>query len=352
MLMNAACGDGSGDQGLNVVHFYNWVDYIGPRTLASFEAETGIEVQYDTYDSNEILEGKLLMGGAGYDVVVPSDIFFARQQQAGIYHRLDKSRLENFENLDAQLLAKLQHLDPRNEHGVPYSWGTVGLGVRVDAVRRRIPNAPLDSWELLFDPQYARRLADCGITLLDAPDDVANVTLNFLGISPASDNAGDLQRAYDLVNAIRPYIRYFDSSQYVDDLANGEVCLALGWSGGVHQAIAHGREKLNIRYVVPKEGTVLWMDVLAVPSDAPNPDEAHRLIDFLMRPEIAAAFTNSTYYATANRSALELIRPGIRNDPGIYPSEAVMGRLFFPAERSPEYVRKRTRLWTQIKTGM
>lgn len=360
LWLPAGCGDGGagggngGGEGAGeaVVNFYNWSDYIHPQTVPAFEAETGIDVRYDVYDSNDVLEGKLLAGNTGYDIVVPTGNFFEVQRRAGLFQPLDKSKLTNYGNLDPDILAKLEPLDPGNDHAVPYAWGTNGLGINVDEVTRRIPDAPLDSWDLLFDPENARRLADCGITLLDAADEVTEIGLNYLGYPHDSSNRAHLEEVMAMVGEIRPYIRYFHSSQYIDDFANGEVCLVLGWSGDLYQAMNDAREGLNLDYVIPQEGTIVWFDLLAIPADAPHPHNAHVLIDYLLRGDVAAQNTNHTYFANANKAAYERLDESIRNDPDIYPPPEVMARLFPNPVKEPDYVRVRNRLWTQIKTGM
>jgi len=354
VLWLGACGGAEGTDtrpSANVVNFYNWSDYIDDRTLPEFTAATGIAVRYDVYDSNDVLEGKLLAGKSGYDVVVPTGSYFEVQRRTGLFRPLDRSRLSNYGNLDPQIMARLEAHDPGNEHAVPYAWGTTGLGIDVDKVTARIPDAPLDSWALLFDPENARRLADCGITVLDAPDEVDEIALNYLGHPPESEDPALLEEAMALVAAIRPYVRYFHSSQYIDDFANGEVCLVMGWSGDLYQAMGDARPGLNLDYVIPREGTVVWFDVLAVPADAPHPDNAHALIDYLMRPDVAARITNKTYFANGNAAATALVDPEIRDDPSIYPPPEVMARLFPNPVKGQDYVRARNRAWTRVKTG-
>jgi putrescine transport system substrate-binding protein len=341
-----------GAAGERVVHFYNWADYIAPETLPAFEAETGIKVHYDVYDSPDVLEGKLLTGRSGYDLVVPTGSFFGHQRQAGLFIPIDKSLLSNYANLDPTILAKVETLDPGNRYSIPYGWGTDGLGINVEAVAKRIPNAPLDSWSLLFDPINAARLADCGITLLDSSGDVITAALIYLGHPPGSHDHALLEKAMGVVAAIRPFVRYFNSSQYVDDFANGEVCLVMGWSGSTLQAIASARPGLNLKYVIPKEGTTTWFDLLAIPADAPHVENAHALIDYLLRPEVAARFTQSMRYANGNGASLNLINPEVRDDPTIHPPLHVMARLSVAPVMSPEYVRLRNRLWTRVKTGI
>ncbi|MEZ5560028.1 MAG: polyamine ABC transporter substrate-binding protein [Pseudomonadales bacterium] len=334
-----------------LVNFYNWSDYIADQTLPDFEAATGIKVNYDVYDSNDVLEGKLLAGNTGYDIVVPTNNFFAVQLSAGLFQPLDKTLIPNLANLDPAIMEKLESVDPGNRHAVPYAWGTNGLGINVDAVTARVPDAPLDSWALLFDPEIVKNLADCGVTLLDAPDEVSEVALNYLGYDPETTDEAQLKEALALVQAIRPYIRYFHSSQYIDDFANGEVCLVLGWSGDLYQAMDDAPGDLNLRYVIPKEGTVLWFDLLAIPSDAPHPKNAHRLINYLLDGQVSANNTNTTFFPSGNAAALPMINPEISGDPAIYPPPEVMARLFPNPVKPPAWVRLRNRLWTTLKSG-
>lgn len=289
--------------------------YAGHRDpSAFFEADTGIAVRYDLYESNDVLEGKLLVGNSGYDLVVPSYDFFAVQRESGLYQPLDKSKLPNYRNLDATLLEMLTQIDPNNEYAVPYAWGTIGFGINLDLVAEAAPQAPLDSLELLFQEQYARQLAECGIALVDSPETLADLALLYLGYSPQESDPSELQEAMQAVRAIRPYVRYFNSGQLVDDFANGEVCLVVGWSGAIYQAVRRARGA-RLSYVVPREGSFVWVDVLAVPADAPNVENAHRLIDFLMRADVAADFTNSMYYPNGNRASQGRIASELKADP-------------------------------------
>jgi putrescine transport system substrate-binding protein len=333
------------------LNFYNWSSYIHPDTLPTFEKETGIKVNYDVYDSNDVLEGKLLAGNTGYDLVVPTGNFFRNQRSAGLFRSLDRAALANWGNLDPDILGKVAAIDPHHTYAVPYAWGTSGLGINVAKIRERLPDAPLDSWDLLFDPEIVKHFQDCGVTIVDASDELAEIGLNYLGHRPDSSDPEELKEAMDLVAKIRPYVRYFHSSQYIDDFANGEVCLVLGWSGDLYQAMADARAGLELRYILPKEGSVLWFDLLAIPADAPHPAEAHRLIDYLLRPEVAAGLTNKTFYPSGNRAALPHVDPAIRDDPAIFPSPEVMARLFVHTVHDPEYVRQRNRLWTAVKSG-
>lgn len=338
-----------------VVNVYNWSDYIAEDTIDKFTAETGIAVNYDVFDSNELVESKLLAGNSGYDVVVPSGFFLERQIKAGLFQPLDKSKLPNLEHMDPEVMEATASHDPGNEHAVDYMWGTTGLGYNVAAVSQRIDDpAKLASWDLLFDPETVSKLADCGVAVLDAPAEVYAAALNYLGRDPNSESEEDLQAAEDLLLSVRPYIRYFHSSQYIDDLGNGEICLAMGYSGDVFIAQAAAEEAgqgVEIEYIIPAEGALKWFDMFAIPADAPNPDNAHAFINFMLSPDIAAANTNYVYYATGNAAALPMIEEEIKQDPSIYPTPEVAAKLFTLNAHSPDYDELLTRSFTRVKTG-
>lgn len=337
------------------VHIYNWSDYIAPDTVKQFEAATGIKVVYDVYDSNETLEAKLLAGGSGYDVVVPTSQFLQRQIAAGVYQPLDTSKLPNLKNMDPALMAKAAAYDAGNEHGVIYLWGTSGVGYNVAKIKERLgEDAPTDSWKLIFDPQYASKLADCGITMLDSATDVIPSVLAYLGLDPKSPKPEDLKAAADQLMKVRPYIRYFHSSQYISDLANGEVCASLGFSGDIFQAATRAEEAgkgVEINYSVPVEGAQQWFDMMAIPADAPNPEGALAWINFIMEPRISADITNYVSYANANAASMPLVDPEIANNPSIFPPAEVQAKLFPTVVYDPKTDRLITRLWTQVRTG-
>jgi putrescine transport system substrate-binding protein len=338
------------------LNIYNWSDYIAPDTIPNFEKETGIRVTYDLYDSNEVLEAKLLAGQSGYDLVVPTaSPFMARQIAAGVYRRLDQSALSNRKNLDPRILASVAGADPGNAYGVPYLWGVTGLGYNVAMVREAIGDrAPVDSWALLFDPANAKLLADCGISLLDTPQEVFPAMLAWLGLDPKSRDLGDLDKAYRALEQIRPYIRKFHSSEYINDLANGDLCLSLGYSGDVVQARNRAREAANrvqIAFRVPQQGAQLGVDMLGIPADAPHPQNALRFIDYLLRPRVIADITDTVSYPNPNLPGTALVAPAIRDDPTVYPPEQVRRRLFVDLPAPADYERARTRLWTRLKTG-
>ncbi|MDP1730543.1 MAG: polyamine ABC transporter substrate-binding protein [Devosia sp.] len=337
-----------------VVNVYNWSDYIAEDTVAKFEAETGIKVNYDVFDSNELVEAKLLAGNSGYDVVVPSGFFLERQITAGLFQPLDKTKLPNLSNMDPAIMEEAAAHDPGNQYSVDYMWGTTAIGYNVAAVTERLGDQPPDTWDIVFKPEIVSKLADCGITLLDAPAEIMATALNYLGLDPNSESEEELKQAEELLLSIRPYIRYFHSSQYIDDLGNGEVCLSVGYSGDVfiaQAAAAEADQGIEIAYFIPKEGALKWFDLFAIPSDAPHPDNAHRFIDFMLRPDVAAANTNYVFYASGNKAALELIDEEVKSDPAIYPSDETLAKLFPLKAHSAAYDRLLTRSWTRIKTG-
>jgi putrescine transport system substrate-binding protein len=346
-----AAAAGSGGE-LNV---YNWSDYIGETTVEDFQKATGITVRYDVYDSNETLEAKLMAGNTGYDIVVPTGSFLGRQIQAGIYQEIDKSKLKNYGNLDPQILKALEAFDPGNKYAVPYFWGTVGIGYNIDKVKERLGDkAPVDSLDLLFKPEYASKLQDCGISMLDAPSDMFQTALKYLGKDPHSKSEEDYAAVEKMFAGVRPYIKYFHSSQYINDLANGELCAVIGWSGDVFIAASRAEEaksNVHLEYRIPKEGSLLWVDSLAIPKDAKNVDNALKFIDYLNEPQVAANGVNYVSYASPNTAALPMVNDDIKNNPSIYPTPEVKANLFSDAQADPDLERLRTRTWTRIKTG-
>ncbi|MCV6611493.1 MAG: polyamine ABC transporter substrate-binding protein [Amphritea sp.] len=337
-----------------VVNFYNWSDYISPEILENFTKDTGIKVNYDVYDSNEVLEAKLMSGGSGYDVVVPTGSFLERQVQAGIYSEIDRSQLSNYGNLDTVMVEKISRHDEGNKHNVPYAWGTIGLGYNVDMVKQRLGDMPVNTLDLIFKPEIAAKLKDCGITVLDSPAEVISIALNYLGLDPNSEKKADLKKATALMKSVRESYGKFNSSQYISDLANGETCVALGYNGDVLQAQSRAEEAgqgVNIGYAIPKEGTLVWFDLLAIPADAPHKAEAHQLIDYILKAESAASISNFVYYAVANKAAEPMVLDEVLNNPGIYPSDEVKANLFTQNAHTAKFDRQLTRAWTSVKTG-
>jgi putrescine transport system substrate-binding protein len=340
-----------------ILNIYNWSDYIAPDTIAKFEAETGIKIHYDVYDGNEVLEAKLLAGRSGYDLVVPSATpFLARQIAAKVYRPIDKAKLTNYGNLDKGLLDKVSaSADPGNQYGVPYLWGTTGIGINVEKVKAALgEEAPLDSWAMIFDPEIAKKLAPCGISLLDTAQEVFPAALAYLGRDPTSKDPKDLEAAAAAVTKVRPFIKKFHSSQYINDLANGDICVALGYSGDVIQARSRAEDAKNgiaIAYAIPKEGAQLAVDMMAIPADAAHPENAQAFIDYILRPEVIAAVTNAVGYPNPNSVATDMVDEDLRNDPAIYPPDAVRAKLFLDKPAAADYERARTRAWTRVKSG-
>jgi putrescine transport system substrate-binding protein len=342
------------EAGERVVNIYNWSDYIDPKVLEDFTKETGVKVIYDTYDSNEILETRLLAGNTGYDVVVPSATFLQRQIKAGVYQPLDKSKLTNLKNVWPEIAAKLARYDPGNQYAVDYMWFTTGIAYNVAKIKERIGGKSITSWEQVLKPDTLRKFADCGVYVLDSPEDVISVVLNFLKLDPNSKEPNNLRRATDYVAGLRRYIKKFHSSEYINALANGDICLAIGWAGDSFQARNRAREAGNgveIAYVIPQEGTLMSMDTLAIPKDAPHPAEAHLFIDYLLRPDVAARNTKVTNFASSVQGARALLDKDIANNPAIYPDEATMKRLFTNTAPDQAIQKIVTREWTRAKTG-
>jgi len=337
-----------------VVNVYNWSDYIDESILADFTKETGIKVVYDTFDSNEILETKLLAGGTGYDIVVPSGQFLARQIQAGVFQKLDKSKLPNLTNVWDVIAERTAVYDPGNEYSVNYMWGTTGIGYNVKKIKEALGVDKIDSWETVLKPESAEKLKDCGVFWLDQPQDILPTVLNAIGLDPQSTSAEDFAKAEEAMMAVRPSIRKFHSSEYINGLANGDICLAVGWSGDVFIARDRATEAdqgVEIAYTIPKEGAEMWFDQMAIPADAPHTAEAHEFINYILRPEVAAKASNFVFYANGNKASQQFVDKEILDDPAIYPDEATLGKLFTVQPYDPKTQRVVTRTWTKITTG-
>lgn len=333
------------------LNLYNWADYVAPQALARFQAETGIRVKYDTFDSTDVLESKLMTGGSGYDVVFPASSGLSRAIQAKALQPV--GALQNAGNLDPELLAKLASVDPGNQYGVPYTWGTVGLAINKQAVEQRLPGVALDSLDLLFRPEYASKLKDCGISVLDSPQEVIAIALNYLSKPPYSAKGADLEAASALLAALQPNLRYIGNARQIDDLAKGETCLALTYTGDAGMAAARAAEAgqpFEVLYRIPREGTLIWFDTMAIPADAPHPQNARAFIDFMLQPEAIAELTNELFFANANHAATPLLDEAVSGDPDIYPPEAVRERLFAEEVLSLREQRQRTRLWTAFRS--
>jgi putrescine transport system substrate-binding protein len=337
-----------------VVNFYNWSDYVAPAVFDDFTKETGIAVRYDTFDGNDTLEAKLFAGQSGYDVVVPTAYFLGRQIAAGLYRKLDKAKLPNLAYAWPEIANRLAVYDPGNRYAVNYMWGTTGIGYNVQKVRDILgPDAAIDSWDYVFDPQKLARFKDCGVYLLDSSDDVMSAGLHYLHLDPNASNPGDLEKVTDLLARIRPYVRKFHSLEYLNALATGEICFAVGFSGDVKQAqqrAAEAKAGIDLAFSIPKEGAQLWLDNLAIPSDAPHVAEAHALIDYLLSPKVAAKNTNYVFCANGDRPS-DFVDKAILNDRTVYPDAATMARLYTIFARDQKTERLVNRLWTRIKTG-
>ena len=338
-----------------VLRVYNWSDYIAPDTVKKFEDETGIQVTYDVFDSNETLEARLLAGKSGYDIVVPSNSFLAKQIKAGVYQELDKSKLSNWKNLNPVLLKNASASDPGNSHAFPYMWGSIGIGFNPAKVKEVLgANAPTNSWDLLFKPENAEKLKACGISFLDSPTEMLPAALHYLGYPVNDQDKQHIAEAEALFMKIRPSVAYFHSSKYISDLANGNICVAVGYSGDVLQAKARALEagdKVKIDYSIPKEGAGSFYDMVAIPRDAANVENAYLFMNFLMRPDIIAEITNNVGYSNANAAATPLVDEAIRNDPGSYPSQEVMATLYAIPDMPIGVQRVMTRGWTKVKLG-
>ncbi|MEW5683891.1 MAG: polyamine ABC transporter substrate-binding protein [Pseudomonadota bacterium] len=357
LLALAACSpksDKAADGGSTELRIYNWSDYIDPELLTQFTKETGIKVTYDTFDSNEVLETKVLQGGTGYDLVVPSNHNLPRYIAAGAIQPLAKDKLPGLDQLSPDLMAHMEPFDPGHKYAVPYMQGTIGIGYNADAVAKRLPGVKVDSWAVVFDPANLAKLKDCGVYFLDASEDMYAVALNYLGRNPNSQTPADYEAATALLLKARPYVRKFHSSEYIEALANGDVCVAVGYSGDVLQAKARAEEAKNgvkIAYAVPKEGSQVWFDVFTIPKDAPHADAALKFIAYMLKPEVIAKASNYIQYANANAAATPMVDEAIRNDPNVYPTPEMSKRLFVTTTKDQDLLREVNRQWTRVLTG-
>jgi putrescine transport system substrate-binding protein len=337
-----------------VVNVYNWSDYIDDSILEEFTKETGIKVVYDVFDSNEILETKLLAGGSGYDVVVPTAYFLQRQIAAGVFQKLDKSKLPNLANMWNVIMERTAQYDPGNDFAVDYMWGTTGIGYNVDKMKEVLGTDEKPNWDVVFNPEIAAKFKDCGIHLLDSPTDIIPSALAYLGLNPDSHDQADLDKAAELLLKVRPYIRKFHSSEYINALANGDICLAVGFSGDIFQArdrAAEAKAGVTVDYSIPVQGAQMWFDMLAIPADAPHVAEAHEFINYMMKPEVIAKASNYVFYANGNKASQQFLDKEVLEDTAIYPPDAVMQKLFTVTPFEPKEQRVLTRLWTKIVTG-
>lgn len=336
------------------VNVYNWSDYIDDSILEEFTKETGIRVVYDVFDSNEILETKLLAGGTGYDVVVPTGTFLARQIQAGVFQKLDKAKLPNLSNMWDVVSERTAKYDPGNEYSINYMWGTTGIGYNVNKVQDALGIEKVDSWDVVFNPENLAKLADCGVYMLDAPAEMIPAALNYLGLDPNSTDPDELGKAEQLLLSIRPSIRKFHSSEYINALANGDICLAVGWSGDMFQArdrAAEADQGVAIDYSIPQEGAQMWFDQMAIPADAPHVAEAHEFLNYMMRPDVIAKASNYVFYANGNAASKDLLEEEVIGDPAVYPNDETMNKLFTTVPLDARTQRLVTRIWTRVVTG-
>jgi putrescine transport system substrate-binding protein len=337
-----------------VVNVYNWSDYIDESILKDFTKETGIKVVYDVFDSNEVLETKMLAGSSGYDVVVPSASFLSRQIQAGAFQKLNKEKLSNSNNMWDVVKDRLAQYGPLNDYAINYMWGTTGIGYNVKKVAELVPDAPVNSLAMIFDPKISGKLKECGIHVLDAPEEIIPAALTYLGLNPNTEDKADLQKAEELLSSVRPNIQKFHSSEYINALANGDICLAIGWSGDVLQARDRAAEADNgveVDYKTPKEGALMWFDNMGIPADAKNVDEANEFINYIMRPDVMAKASNYVYYANGNLASQKLLNEDVITDPAIYPDAETLKKLYIKLAYTPKALRLTTRMWTKVKTG-
>lgn len=337
------------------VRVYNWSDYIDEELLEKFEEETGLELIYDVFDSNEVLETKMLAGGSGYDIVVPTADFLQRQISAGAFQKLDKSKLSNIDNMWDVIEVRTDQYDPGNEYSINYMWGTTGLGVNVGKVREILgEDAPISSMELVLNPDNMEKLAECGVYFLDAPTEIIPMVLKYLGEKPDNQDPDVIAKAEAPLMAVRPYIQKFHSSEYINALANGDICVAVGWSGDVLQARDRAAEADNgveIAYNAFNEGSLMWFDQMAIPTDAPNPEGAHQFLNFIMDAQNMAAASNYVYFANGNAASKEFLLEDVIGDPAIYPDEATVENLYTTSPYPARVQRVVTRLWTKVKSG-
>jgi putrescine transport system substrate-binding protein len=364
VLAVAACGKkdtaeqaqqpGAAAQEEKLLHVFNWSDYIAEDTVPNFEKQSGIKVTYDVFDSNDVLETRLLAGNSGFDVVVPSASFLERQIKAGVFQKLDKSQIPNLKHMDPDIMNRVGLHDPNNEYAVPYLWGTTGIGYNEDKIKKILGDARPDSWNYIYDPKLVAKFKDCGLSLLDAPDEILKTVLAWMGRDPNSQKEEDLKAAEDKLMPIRPFVRKIHSSQYIDDLANGDLCIAVGWSGDILQARDRAEEAgqgVKIKYAIPKEGTIVWFDMLAIPADAKHPKNAHAFINYLMEPQVAANDSNFVNYANGNAASFPMVSDNVKNDPGIYPTPEVKAKLFPSLAYGEDFQRLMNRMWTKFQTG-
>lgn len=345
---------GAADKGEKVLNVYNWSDYISKDAIPNFEKETGIKVVYDEMDSNETLETKVMQGNTGYDIVVPSLQFLARQAKAGVYLPIDRSKLKNYGNLDPDLMAIIAKNDPGNTHGIPYLIGYTGIGYNVEKVKAALGDIPVNTWDLVFKPEIAAKLKGCGIMALDTPTELVPIALNYIGENPNSQDPAVIAKAAPALKVLNANIRTFHSSSYIDSLADGSICVAVGWSGDVWQAAGRAEDAkkgVTVDFVIPREGAPIFFDMIAIPKDAKHVDNAYAFVDYLLRPEVMAGISNFVSYANAVKGSTPLIDEEIRNNPNIYPPEDLRKKIFPLEPLTTEMSRQYTDMWAAMKSG-
>ena len=350
----ALCGLPAAAQKERVLNIYNWSDYVDPQVLADFTKETGIKLRYDTFDSNDMLEAKLLAGKSGYDLVVPTAYFLERQIKAGLFQKLDKSKLPNLTNVWPEIAQRLGTYDPGNEYAVNYMWGTTGIGYNAKKAKDILGGGVPDSWDIVFRPENLAKFKDCGVMMLDSADDIMPAALHYLGLNPNSTAQADLDKAAELIAKVRPSVRKFHSSEYLTALASGEICLVVGWSGDIKQAqkrAAEAKGDVAVGYAIPRTGAQMFFDNFAIPKDAKNVAEAHEFINYMLRPDVAAKNTNFIGYPNGNIASQKVMDPAILKDTTVYPDEETMKRLYTVTARDAKVQRIVNRLWTKVKTG-
>jgi putrescine transport system substrate-binding protein len=352
-----ACSNLRAQEEEKILNIYNWSDYIADDTIANFEKQTGIKVRYDVFDSNEILHAKLVAGKTGYDIVVPSSYWAKIQADGGLLRKLDKSQLPNLKNMDPAIQAQLAALDPGNQFLVNWLWGFTTVGINVDKVKAALGGTPMpdNAWDLVFKPEYISKLKSCGVSFLDSPTDVVPAALHYLGKPAFSRNQADYQGVGPLLKSVRPYVTLFSSSGYINDMASGSICLALGWSGDINiakQRAIEGKTGQNIQALIPKSGGVLFFDTMAIPADAPHPGNAHKWINYIMQPEVDASLTNKVFYANPNKESKKFVKPEVANNPTVFLNDADMKTMAVPDALTNDIRRTMTRLYTSFKTGI
>ena len=340
-----------------VLNVYNWSDYIADDTIANFEKETGIKVRYDNFDNNEIVHAKLVAGKTGYDIVVPSSFWAKIQADGGLLRKLDKSKIPNLVHMDPEVQKTIAKLDPGNQYMVNWMWGYTTVGINVDKVRAALGGLPMpeNAWDLIFKPEYLSKLKSCGVSFLDSPTEVVPAALHYLGKDPSSNNPADYTGVAPLLKSIRPYVTLFSSSGYINDLASGSICVALGWSGDINiarQRAIEGKTGQNIEALLPKTGGLLFFDVMVIPADAPHPENASKWINYILRPEVDASLTNKVFYANPNKDSKKFVKPEVANNPTVFLSDAEMKKMIAPGALNNDTRRTMTRLYTSFKTGL